>query len=73
VKLILKLDLSYQQGFDSAGMAEQATLGKYFNFLLLNVHFVFLLCTTVWDSSSNFFLNPVAWTENIASSIPTGF
>jgi calcium permeable stress-gated cation channel len=65
-------DLSSLQGFDSMGESERACLGKYFNFLLLNVHFVILVLNTAWDSSSGFFSNPVGWSEAISISIPSG-
>lgn len=60
------------QGYDNLGDVEKSTLGKYFNFLLFNVQFVFLLCSNAWASSSNIFLNPVGWSEAISVSIPSG-
>lgn len=70
--LKINIDLSALQGFDSKARLEEASLGKYFNFLLLNVQFVFLLFTNAWSSSSNIFLNPVGWSETLSVSVPSG-
>ena len=63
--------LSYQ-GYTSVNRCQQDLLSKYFAFLLLNVNFVFTLFSNAWLTSSLFFLNPIAWIENISSTFPSG-
>jgi hypothetical protein len=51
---------------------QEATFGKYFYFLMFNVHFVFTLLSAAVNSSYKLFINPLEWVQAISQSFPSG-
>ncbi|KAL2918787.1 hypothetical protein HK105_201621 [Polyrhizophydium stewartii] len=64
--------LTQFQGMASTYSMQRSLLAKYFFFLLLNVQFVYTIFSSAWSTSSNIFLSPLSWLENIATSLPAG-
>lgn len=49
-----------------------AMMSKYFAFLIFNVFFVFTLAAAFWDLISNFVKNPLAFLEQLPTTLPAG-
>eukprot|EP00842_Homolaphlyctis_polyrhiza_P000223 jgi/Hompol1/1200/HPOL_004541-RA len=64
--------LSSFQCLASRHLEQENTMAKYFFFLIFNVHFVFTLFTAASSSTADMFVNPLAWIQNIATSLPSG-
>ncbi|KAI8900798.1 hypothetical protein BC833DRAFT_580558, partial [Globomyces pollinis-pini] len=64
--------LSYLQGHFTIADIEEATLLKYFYFLMFNVNFVFTFLSSAWYSSERLFDHPFLWVESISTSFPGG-
>ncbi|KAJ3258734.1 hypothetical protein HK103_003328 [Boothiomyces macroporosus] len=70
--LLLVWYLSYLGCWDSLTEIQEATLSQYFYFLLFNVHFVYTIISSAWVTSSELYLHPLSWVENVANSFPSG-